>query len=51
MLQASKIKDMEQHLTIHYDGGIGILDDSVDEVNMVGYRENNACGNQHQVHI
>ena len=43
MLQASKIKGMEQQQTIHYDGGIGILDDSVDEVDMVGYHENNAC--------
>ena len=51
MLQPSKIKGMQQQPTIHYDDGIGIFDDSVDEVDMVGYRENNACGNQHQVHI
>ena len=44
MLQASKIKGMQQQQTIHYDGGIGIFDDFVDEVDMVGYYEKNACG-------
>ena len=51
MLQASKIKGMQQQSTIHYDDGIGIFDDYVDEVDMVGYHENNMWSNQHQVHI